>query len=69
MRVKCAPGSTTDNEDGTPGTAVFEMMNLPVSGILTQMIQTGLAHGSVNDIAVQNGVTTQQVRLSRLVKS
>ena len=59
--MKCAPGPTTDNEDGSPGYASFEMMNLPVSGILTQMIQTGLAHASINDVAVQNGVTTQQV--------
>ena len=60
MRSKCAPGPTTDLEDGSPGYATFEMMNLPVAGVLTQMIQTGLAHASINDVVVQNGVTTQQ---------
>lgn len=60
VRSKCAPGPTTDLEDGSQGYASFEMMNLPVAGVLTQMIQTGLAHASINDVVVQNGVTTQQ---------
>ena len=61
MTLTCAAGSTTDLEDGSPGTASFQVMNLPVAAILTQMIQTGLAHVSVNDVVIQNGVTTQQV--------
>ena len=67
--MTCAPGSTTDLEDGSPGTASFEMMNLPVAAILTQMVQTGLAHVSVNEVVIQNGVTTQQVsRVSSFVE-
>lgn len=61
MTVKCAPGSTTDEEDGQPGTVTYETAVLQVGPVLSQMIQNSLSHAAINDVMVQSGVTTQQV--------
>ena len=39
----------------------YETITLEVGTIIQQMIQTGVSHASINDVLVQNGVTTQQV--------
>lgn len=56
-----AHGETTDNNDGSPGQVTFEVMSLPVQPILQTMAQTGLSHSCINDVVIQNGVTTNQV--------
>ncbi|XP_071125785.1 UDP-N-acetylglucosamine--peptide N-acetylglucosaminyltransferase 110 kDa subunit-like isoform X1 [Mytilus edulis] len=53
-------GETTDEDDGSPAKVAFEIMDLPVQSILQTMIQTGLSHSMINDIVIQNGVTTNQ---------
>lgn len=55
-----AHGETTDNNDGSPGQVTFEVMSLPVQPILQTMAQTGLSHSCINDVVIQNGVTTNQ---------
>ncbi|XP_052793674.1 UDP-N-acetylglucosamine--peptide N-acetylglucosaminyltransferase 110 kDa subunit-like [Mya arenaria] len=59
IRVQCAPGSTTDEEDGSPGSVTYEMVTMQVGPVLQQMIQSGLSHASMGDVLVQSGVTTQ----------
>ncbi|KAK3577263.1 hypothetical protein CHS0354_030548 [Potamilus streckersoni] len=58
--VKCARGETTDEEGGFPGTVIYETMTLPIHSLLQTMTQNGVAHFSVSDVIIQNGVTTNQ---------
>ena len=53
-------GETTDEDDGSPATVSFDVMDLPVHTILQTMNQTGLSHSMLNDVVIQNGVTTNQ---------
>ena len=53
-------GETTDEADGSPAKISFDVMDLPVQAILQTMIQTGLSHSMINDVVIQNGVTTNQ---------
>lgn len=55
-------GETTDNNDGSPAQVTFEFMSLPVQPILQTMAQTGLSHSCINEVIIQNGVTTNQVQ-------
>ncbi|KAL4230375.1 hypothetical protein ACF0H5_010758 [Mactra antiquata] len=59
ITLRCAPGETTD-DNGVPGVVTYETTILQVGPILNQMIQSGLAHASINDVLIQSGVTTQQ---------
>ncbi|XP_052282446.1 UDP-N-acetylglucosamine--peptide N-acetylglucosaminyltransferase 110 kDa subunit-like isoform X3 [Dreissena polymorpha] len=60
VTVECASGETTDDGDNQPGTVTYETVLLQVRPVLTQMISTGLSHASVNNVLIQNGVTTTQ---------
>ncbi|XP_052282456.1 UDP-N-acetylglucosamine--peptide N-acetylglucosaminyltransferase 110 kDa subunit-like isoform X2 [Dreissena polymorpha] len=60
ITVQCAPGPTTDEADGSPGSVTYEMITLQVGQVLQQMMETGVAHASINDVVIQSGVTTQQ---------
>ncbi|XP_052793386.1 UDP-N-acetylglucosamine--peptide N-acetylglucosaminyltransferase 110 kDa subunit-like isoform X2 [Mya arenaria] len=60
VTVECAPGQTVDEGDGQPGRVTYESICLPVRTVLAQMNQTGLAHASISNITIQNGVTTTQ---------
>lgn len=53
-------GETTDEEDGTPATVTYETMDLPVNTVIQTMTQTGLSHSCINNVVIQNGVTTNQ---------
>ncbi|KAJ8297437.1 hypothetical protein KUTeg_023968 [Tegillarca granosa] len=53
-------GETTDEEDGSPATVTFETMDLPVNTVIQTMTQTGLSHSCINNVVIQNGVTTNQ---------
>ena len=61
MTVKCAPGSTTDEENREPGTVTYDTTVLQIGPVLTQMLQKGLPNAAINGVMVQSGVTTQQV--------
>jgi hypothetical protein len=61
VTVRCAPGTTTDEENGEPGTVTYQTVVVQVGHVLTQMMQSGLSHALVNGVTIQNGVTTQQV--------
>ncbi|XP_045202989.2 UDP-N-acetylglucosamine--peptide N-acetylglucosaminyltransferase 110 kDa subunit-like isoform X1 [Mercenaria mercenaria] len=61
VTVQCGRGETTDEENGRPGTVTYQTVVVQVGPVLTQMMQNGLSHASVNGVTIQNGVTTQQV--------
>jgi len=65
--VQCAPGETTDLASGEPGSVTYQTVVLSVSSILAQMTQTGLAHAAINDVLIQNGVTTTAVSFMDLL--
>ena len=62
MMWKALPGVYTDNDDGSQADVDFTYMDLPVTPILQTMITTLNSHSTINDVIVQNGVTTNQVR-------
>ncbi|XP_069130169.1 UDP-N-acetylglucosamine--peptide N-acetylglucosaminyltransferase 110 kDa subunit-like isoform X1 [Argopecten irradians] len=60
MTRYCEKGSTTDESDGSPGVVSFKTMNLEVSPILEAMILNSMPLSYVNNVTIQNGVTTNQ---------
>ncbi|KAL5012673.1 hypothetical protein ScPMuIL_011224 [Solemya velum] len=60
MKVNALHGDSTDNEDGSPAEITYSVMSLDVTEILNSMMQTGLSHSCINNVVVQNGVTTNQ---------
>ena len=59
------PGITTDEEDGSPATVTTTVIEMPFTVIQSfqTMIATNQAQIMVNNIIIQNGLTTNQVSL------
>ncbi|OWF52906.1 hypothetical protein KP79_PYT12897 [Mizuhopecten yessoensis] len=56
----CEKGSTTDEPDGSAGVVTFKTMNLEVEPILEAMILKSMPLSYINNVPIQNGVTTNQ---------
>ena len=56
-------GTTTDDESGQPAVVKTEYAILPQTAIqsMVAMVQQGLSHISIDEIVIQNGLTTSQV--------
>ncbi|OWF52907.1 hypothetical protein KP79_PYT12898 [Mizuhopecten yessoensis] len=56
----CEKGFSTDETDGSPGVVTFKSMTLQVAPVLEAMIKNSMPYSYINNIGIQNGVTTTQ---------
>jgi hypothetical protein len=62
----CQPGVTTDLSNGEPGDVSIPVIEVPSEtlAIINTMVATNQPTCTINNVAIQNGLTTNQVNIS-----
>ena len=63
MKVVAAKGHTVDDENGKQAEITAPVIELPVTTVVANMIQTGQPTTNINGVILQNGLTTTQVSI------
>ena len=69
LKLLCQPGTTTDLSNGEPADVAIPIIEVQpeVLSVINNMVATNQPTCSINNVVIQNGLTTNQVTITSAV--